>query len=47
MVYMIFDKKSTGGGIQCMSNLADERQKPIIRKFKRRKAYSYFKNNIW
>ena len=49
MVYMIFDKKSTGGGIQCMSNqqLADELQKPIIRKFKRRKVYSYFKNNIW
>ena len=32
-----------------MSNqqLADELHKPIIRKFKRRKVYSSFKDNIW
>ena len=27
--------------------LADERHKPIIRKFNKRKVYSQFKNNIW
>ena len=32
-----------------MSNqqLADELHKPIIRKFKRRKVYSSFKDNVW
>ena len=32
-----------------MSNqqIADELHKPIIRKFKRRKVYSSFKDNIW
>ena len=29
------------------SILADERQKPIIRKFNKRKVYSQFKDNIW
>ena len=29
------------------SILADERHKPIIRKFDKRKVYSQFKNNIW
>ena len=27
--------------------LADELQKPIIRKFKKRKVYSSFRDNIW
>ena len=27
--------------------LANERHKPIIRKFKKRKVYSSFKDNIW
>ena len=29
------------------SILADERHKPIIRKFNKRKLYSQFKDNIW
>ena len=29
------------------SILADERHKPIIRKFNKRKVYSQFKDNIW
>ena len=29
------------------SILADERHKPIIRKFNKRKIYSQFKDNIW
>ena len=49
MVYKLFDKKSTGSGINSISNqqLASEVHKPIIRKFKRRKVYSSFKDNIW
>ena len=44
-----FDKKYSGGGITNASNyqLADERHKPIIRKFKKRKVYSSFRDNIW
>ena len=45
MVCKIFDKKSKGSGIKSISNqqLADELHKPIIRKFKRRKVYSFLK----
>ena len=44
----------TGSGFKKLKNtarnssiLADERQKPIIRKFNKRKVYSQFKDNIW
>ena len=49
MVYKIFDKKSSGSGITNESNyqLANELHKPIIKKFKKRKVYSSFKDNIW
>ena len=49
MVYKFFDKKSKGTGIKSMPNqqLANELQKPIIRKFKKGKVYSSFKDNIW
>ena len=49
MVYKFFDKKSTGSGAAKPSSsiLADERHKPIIRKFNKRKVYSQFKDNIW
>ena len=49
MVYKFFDEKSTGIGINSISNkqLANELHKPIIRKFKRRKVNSSFKDNIW
>ena len=57
MVYKFFDRKSTsfadksakGSGINFMSNqqLADELQKPIIKKFKRIIVYSSFRDNIW
>ena len=46
MVYKIFDKKSKGSGLK-NQQLADELHKPIIRKFKKRKVYSSFKDNIW
>ena len=58
MVYKFFDKKSQGSGrplpsaLQLANNkeniqLSDERHKPIIRKFKKRKVYSSFRDNIW
>ena len=49
MVYKLFDKKSSGNGIVNKPNyqLANELHKPIIRKLKKRKVYSSFKDNIW
>ena len=49
MVYKFFDKKSSGSGIANEPNyqLANELHKPIIRKFKKRKVYSSFRDNIW
>ena len=49
MVYKFFDKKSTGSSIANEPNyqLANELHKPIIRKFKKRRVYSYFRDNIW
>ena len=49
MVYKFFDKKSKGSGITNEFNyqLANELHKPIIKKFKKRKVYSSFKDNIW
>ena len=48
-------KKSTWSGFKKLKNttkpsssiLADELHKPVIRKFKKRKVYSQFKDNIW
>ena len=58
MVYKFFDKKSEGSGrplssaSQIVNNkeniqLADQLHKSIIRKFKKRKMYSSFRDNIW
>ena len=49
MVYKFLDKKSGGSSIANEPNyqLANELHKPIIRKFKKRKVYSGFKDNIW
>ena len=50
MVYKFFDKKTADSGIKSMpqnEQLAEERHKPIIRKFIKRKVYSAFKDNIW
>ena len=49
VVYMFFDKRSKGSGITYESNyqLANELHKPIIKKFKKRKVYSSFRDNIW
>ena len=50
MVYKFFDKKTAGSGIKSMhqnEQLAEELHKTIIRKIKKRKVYSIFKDNIW
>ena len=49
MVYKFFDKKSSGSGIanERKYQLANELHKPIIKKFKKRKVYSSFRDNIW
>ena len=49
MVYKFFDKKSKGSGIINEPNyqLANELPNPIITKFKKRKVYSSFRDNIW
>ena len=49
------DKSTKGSGVTTLTNkslsqnqqLAKELHKPIIRKFKKRKVYSTFKDNIW
>ena len=43
-------KKTSGGGFKSIPNqlqLGNELNKPIIRKFIKRKVYSSFKDNIW
>ena len=58
MAYQFFDKKFKGIGVineikqlnNCLTEteqLAEELQKPLIKKFKRRKLFSSFKDNIW
>ena len=49
MIYKFFDRKSSGSSITNEPNyqLAEELHKPIIRKFKKRKVYSAFRDNIW
>ena len=48
MVYKFFDKKSSGRGIANEPNyqLANELHESIIRKFKKGKVYSSFRDNI-
>ena len=49
MVYKFFDEKFNGSGITNETNyqLTNELHKPIIKKFKKRKVYSSFRDNIW
>ena len=51
MAYKFFDKKTSGGTLKKknISNqeLAEELQKPIIRKFQKRKVHLPFIDNIW
>ena len=49
MVYQFVDKKSSGSGVATVPSyqLTNELHRHIIRKFKRKKVYSLFKDNIW
>ena len=50
VVHKFFDKTSQGSSLASNKEniqLADELHKPIIRKFKKRKVYSSFRDNIW
>ena len=49
MVYKLFDKKSSVSVITNEPNYqpASELHKPIIKKIKKRKVYSSFRDNIW
>ena len=46
MVYKFFDKK-VGSRMSVNEQLAEELYKPVTKKFKRRKFYTRFKDNIW
>ena len=46
MVHKLFDKK-TRSGISVNEQPAEELHQPVIKKFKRRKVYTRFKDNIW
>ena len=49
MVYNLFDKKSSGSGVNAEPNYqhVNELHQQIILKFKKRKVYSSFRDNIW
>ena len=49
IVYKFFDKTSSGSGVDAEPNyqLANELHRQIIRKFKKGKVYSPFRDNIW
>ena len=50
MVYKFFDKETAGRGVKSTSQneqLSDKLYKPIIKKFKEKKVYPTFKDNIW
>ena len=47
MVYKFFFDKKTGSGVSVNEKLAQELHKPVIKKFKRRRIFARFKDNIW
>ena len=49
IVYKFFDKKrkKRGSRISVNEQLAEEIHKPVNKKYKRRKVYARFKDNIW
>ena len=54
MVYKFFDKKTrleaiatSKTGVSANEQIAEELHKPVSKKFKRRKIYTRFKDNIW
>ena len=50
MAYKFFNKKSSGSGVAATKpnyQLTNELHRQIIKKFKKRKVYSSFRDNIW
>ena len=47
MVYKFFDKKTSGGTVKNQNISNKELDRPIIRKFNKRKVHSPFIENIW
>ena len=48
VVYKFFDKKKKKELVaEVREELAQELHKPVIKKFKKRKIYAKFKDNIW
>ena len=50
MVYQFFDKKSRGSGVAATEpnyQLANELHRSVYGKFKKKKVYSSFRDNIW
>ena len=46
IVFKFFDQK-TGSAASVNEEIAQELHKPVIKKFRRRKVYARFKENIW
>ena len=46
MVYKVFDKQ-TWSAVRADEQLAEELHEPVTKKFRRRKVYARFKDNIW
>ena len=45
--FLIKKEKKTGSRISVNEQLAEEIHKPVNKKYKRRKVYARFKDNIW
>ena len=47
MLYYFFKDKKRGSVVSVDEQLAEELRKPVTKRFKRRKVYARFKDNIW
>ena len=47
MLYHFFKDKKRGLVVSVDEQLAEELRKPVTKRFKRRKVYARFKDNIW
>ena len=47
MLYHCFEDKKRGSVVSVDEQLTEELRKPVTKRFKRRKVYARFKDNIW
>ena len=47
MLYHFFKDKKRGSLVSVYEQLTEELRKPVTKRFKRRKVYARFKDNIW